>query len=639
MTRLIRLLPALAVLFLVACGRNEPFPPYDCTADVAAHYKKRADFFEFKTPADLPSGLEWKNGGDLPEIGDPRAKKGGTLHTFTTSFPSTFRFVGPDASSDFRTEHWDYIYMSIVLRHPNVDGWVPGVASEWAVSADKATIFLKIDPEARFNDGQPISTDDFFMTFYMMQSPHIQDPWYNDFYDKKEFNGVTRYDEKTFAIRLAQPRPDPLWYISDLQPSPRHFFKEFGKDFPERYQWKKAPGTGAYHIYPEGMVKGRSVTLTRVKDWWAKDRKHYRYRYNFDFIDYKIIGSPDKAFELFRQGQLDIFYFSYLNLPRFWHDKLDIPEFHNGYIEKAQFYNDYPRITRSIWMNCDKPGLDNKDVRKGIQHAMNIQKVIDVDFRGDVERMQTCVPGYGKFTPTTIKARPFDPAKAREYFKTAGYTKTGPDGILLNEAGKRLSFTISNPNPATERALLRLKQEAVPAGLELIIETGDMEQVFAKSHEKQHEMIIMGFGAAPPYPRFWEHFHSVNAWKMEDGKRKLVVNTNNITQTVNPEMDKIIDQHRAAQTEDEIQRLSWQLAEMVHEEACVVPCWETPYYRSAHWRWLRWPADFNVKMSREPREYAVDWLDEEVRAETMKAREEKRALPETELIFEQYRAK
>ena len=83
MTRLIRLLPALAVLFLVACGRNEPFPPYDCTADVAAHYKKRADFFEFKTPADLPSGLEWKNGGDLPEIGDPRAKKGGTLHTFS----------------------------------------------------------------------------------------------------------------------------------------------------------------------------------------------------------------------------------------------------------------------------------------------------------------------------------------------------------------------------------------------------------------------------------------------------------------------------------------------------------------------------------------------------------------------------
>ena len=72
------------------------------------------------------------------------------------------------------------------------------------------------------------------------------------------------------------------------------------------------------------------------------------------------------------------------------------------------------------------------------------------------------------------------------------------------------------------------------------------------------------------------------------------MNTNNVTQTFNPEMDKLIDQHRDAQTEEEIQRLSWELAELVHEDASTVPCWETPYYRMANWRWIRWPKDFSV---------------------------------------------
>ncbi len=628
------------LLGLAGCSRDDRFPPYDNSAEVDAYFKAHPDFYVFKTSADLPSGLVWEDGASLPDLGDTRAKKGGTYHYFDTSFPPTLRHVGPEASSSFRQEHWENTMTNLVLKHPNVDGWVPGVAEKWSVAPDRQTVYFKIDPAATFSDGVKITTDDFLMTFYVSNSPHVQDPYQNDYF-KKEFASFTKYDDQTFAIKLTGPKPDPLWKLYDTQPSERKFWREFGPDYAERYQWRKDPTTGPYEIYPDGVKFGRSITLNRVKNWWARDKKFYRNRFNFDYIEFKFIGSMDKAWEVFRQGQLDSFDFRILNLPKYWYDRCDIPEVHNGYIEKTQFYNIYPIITRGIWLNCSKPGLDNADVRRGLQHAFNIQKVIDIDFRGDLERMNTSAPGLGKYENPNIKAREYDTAKAREYFTKAGYTVAGGDGILANAAGQRLSFTLGNPNPAFNQLLLRLVQDAKKAGVEIKLENADMTLIFKKaSDEKTHEMTIMGFGAQPPYPDPHQNFHSVNAWKTgPDGKKQVVTNSNNICMIADPELDRLIDAQRSATTEDDIQKLSWQVQEKVHDLACVIPCWQTPYIRSVHWRWLRWPEDNNVKGTQEPRQFYVEWIDEDLKKETLEAMRSGKAFPEVEHVYDQYRVK
>jgi ABC-type oligopeptide transport system substrate-binding subunit len=58
--------------------------------------------------------------------------------------------------------------------------------NEWAVDgADGSTIYFRIDPDARWSDGRPITTDDFVFTFYFMRSPHLNEPWYNNYYSTK----------------------------------------------------------------------------------------------------------------------------------------------------------------------------------------------------------------------------------------------------------------------------------------------------------------------------------------------------------------------------------------------------------------------------------------------------------------------
>lgn len=631
-----RWLPLPCVLFLAGCSIQEDsrFPPYDNHAEVQAYWKSKPQFFQWKTPADLPADLKWENGADVPEFGDPRAKKGGTFHDWHPTFPPTFRFVGPDGNNTFRGQHRDNVEISLITRHLDEDVWIPGLAKEWAVAPDRKTVYFRLQDHLTYSDGQLIEVEDFFMTFFVMTSPHLKDPWYNDWY-QKEYAGITKFDSRTFSVTLPEPKPDPIWFAM-LPPCPRHFFREFGPDFPARYQWRICPATGAYVIDPDLLKRGRSITLRRVKDWWAKDLKHYRYIYNADFLEYKIIASPDKAFEMFRQGQFDYYL---AGLPRYWYDKAEIPEIYRGYIERHMFYNEYPQVSWGIRINESKPLLDNLDVRLGIHYAMNFQKVLEVDFRGDKTRMQSTVAGFGKFTNPDLRARPFDPAKAREHFAKAGFTQAGPDGILRNAAGQRLSFTLTTFNSSTTTPImLRLKEEAKKAGLEIRVEGLDTTQMYKKLDQKNHELGFAGFGARPPYPRFWDDYHSANAFRIgKDGKREIVTDTNNITQTADPALDPIIDQHRKAQTEEEVQRLSWQLAKLIEERACTIPAWESPFYRYLCWRWVRWPENGNARKSREPLDAYMFWIDEDLKRETKEASKSGRDFGEVLRVFDAYR--
>lgn len=625
-----------ACLGLPACSDSEDdrFPPYDNTAEVQAFWKSKPEFFQWKTTADLPPNLKWQNGADVPEFGDSRAKKGGTFHDYHPTFPPTFRFVGPDGNNTFRGQHRDNIEIGLITRHPDEDKWIPGMAKEWAISEDQKTVFYRLQDKLTFSDGTPIEVEDFFMTFFVMTSPNLKDPWYNDWYSK-EFASITKYDEHTFAITIPEAKPDPIWYAG-IPPMPRHFFKEFGPDYPARYQWRICPSTGAYSIDPNLVKRGRSITLARVQDWWARDLKHYRYVYNADFLEYKIISSQDKAFEMFRQGKFDYFM---AGLPRYWYDKAEIPEIYNGYIERHMFYNEFPQITWAIRINESKPPLDNLDVRLGIQYSMNFQKVIEVDFRSDKTRMQSTFSGFGQFTNPDLRARPFDPVKAREYFAKAGYTKSGPDGILVNDQGQRLSFALTTFNSATTTPImLRLKEEAKKAGLEINVEGLDPTQMYKKLDQKNHQLGFAGFGAMPPYPRFWDEYHSDNAFKTgKDGKREVVTDTNNITQTADPELDPLIIQHRKARTEEEVKELSWKLAKMIEDRACVIPAWESPFYRYLTWRWIRWPEKGNARKSREPMDAHMFWIDEDVKQETKDAMREGRSFGEVLRVFDAYR--
>jgi len=283
-------------------------------AQAQAFYAEHPEFFHFKTPDDIPANLAWEDGSELPEVGSSAAKKGGTFNTWMQDFPRTLRTVGPDSNGSFRGWILDNVSLGYAHRHPNVtelreDGflYLPALADRWALDRETKTVYIHLNPDAKWNDGQPITTDDALFSFFFYRSPHIRAPWYNNFYGTK-YAGITRFDAHTFALHFHALRPDIYSLALGLSPTPAHFYADFGEDFTERYQWRVAPSTGPYTIARDAdIAKGRSITLTRVKDWWARDLKHFRYRFNPDRIRITVIRDSAKAFEAFRKGDLDTY--------------------------------------------------------------------------------------------------------------------------------------------------------------------------------------------------------------------------------------------------------------------------------------------------------------------------------------------
>ncbi len=608
-------------------------------------------FFQFKTPADIPSDLTWEDGSDLPDLGSPEATKGGTLYLSLSDFPRTLRLVGPDSNGSFRTWILDDTRMGFANRHPtdtSIDSngnfrYFPGIAEKWAVSEDGKTVYVRINPAARYSDGEPITTDDMMFTFYFFQQSYIQAPWYNNNF-KRNYTSITKYDDHTFALTVPEAKPNVFSRTLELEPMPLHFYYEFGEDYVERYQWDFVPTSGPYVLTEDNLKKGRSITLTRNKDWWAKDLKFWRYRFNMDRVNLTVIRDTAKTFEAFKKGEIS---FAGLSLPEYFYEKLPPTDelVTKGYVHRAVFYNDTPRPTYGLWINSGRPLLNNQDVRVGINYASNWEKVITEYFRGDYSRMRTSADGYGEFTHPTLKARKFDVEKALASFSAAGFTERGPDGVLVNDNGERLSFTLSTGYEPLKDILTILREEALKAGLELRLEILDGTASWKKIQEKQHDIAFSAFNVgAEMYPRYWETYHSVNAYDvpwLPDGSvnpdRELKVQTNNLQSIANPELDKRIEAYRASDDVQEMQRLAFEMEEILYEDASFVPGFVVPFMRVAYWRWFQWPENFHVKLANSITQGHLFWIDQAKEKETRDARRSGQTFEMVDRVYDRYK--
>ena len=642
---------ALAALALAAgCGFEEEesampaadLPPVETPA-VDAYYASRPDFFVFKTIADLPADLHWQDGGHLPEIGSNEARKGGTEYASIQDFPRTLRTVGPDSNGSFRPWILDDTAVALGHRHPEAFEYYPGLAKEWAVALETKTVYVRLDPDARWSDGVPVTADDFLYMYYFFHSPLIMSPWYNNWYGT-QYTRITKFDDLTFAVTAAEAKPDLDARVLGHRPMPRHFFGDLTDDFVERYQWRFAPTTGPYVVRDEDIRKGRSIALTRNKRWWAKDKRFFRNRYNADRIVLTVVRDTAKRFEAFKRGDIDRFG---LNLAEYWYEKLpdSDPDVAAGYIHKVTFHNQRPRPTWGLWMNTSRPLLDNVDVRVGINHATNWQLVIEKFFRNDPRRMRTSSDGYGRFSHPTLRARPYDIDAALASFAKAGFASRGTDGILVNDAGERLAFTLSSGYESLKDVLTILKEEAARAGLDFRIEVLDSTAGWKKVQEKKHDIYFSAFNVGLElYPRFWETYHSVNAYDqafLEDGgvnpERKPKTQTNNLEVLALAEMDALIDAYRASDSADEMLALAHRMTQLHHDHASFVPGFVQDFYRLGFWRWVRFPEGFNHRHSNGAGQLFVHWLDPAAKEETKAAKAAGRTWPATVAVYDQYR--
>jgi len=563
----------------------------------------------------LPEKLTWYT--SRPGIfGSARAKQGGTFRGYIADYPDTFRTVGPNANGAYRS----YFLTSPQLVDINAETkqWMPALATDWSFSADGKSVYFKLAEDARWTDGQPITSADYTFMFDMMRSPNIQDPWYNEYYT----NQVT--DVKAFGdyvVRVTANVPlthDDLLYRVIISPRPKHFYSNgIQKDWVDTYQWTFEPTAGPYYL--DSYKKGESLTFRKVKDWWGYRYAYNRYRFNVDTLEFRVItGGNDIVRNYFYSGAID----TYVTIiPQEWADSDTRDPVKKGWVDRQ--YNFYVPLTgvSGIILNVRDPLFADVNVRRGLYYAINIQKMIDTTLRGEYSRYHNIglahVFGGYSFDDDTIRKPGFDPVKAGTLFDAAGYSKFGPDGIRMNAAGARLSFELLYQSPNHTERLSVLKEEARKAGVEIVLKLMQQEG-FTAVREKKFQAWWGGM-STDLYDDYWEYFHSVNADKTQ---------TNNFWGYKDPQMDKLLDAFRSESDLAKKAALDRQIQRKVDEAALVIPNYYVPYWRGAAWKWVRFPRwlsqkyhdDFYDPFSSTSGYVGYFWVDQDIQKEVTAAK-------------------
>ncbi len=367
----------------------------------------------------LPEGLVWETNNEDPIFSSPDAVMGGTITTYITSFPLTFRVVGPDAGNMYRGIILGN-QLSLTTIQPLTGKLIPVMATEWAYSDDMRTVYYKLNPLAEWSDGRPVTADDYMFALEFMRSEHIVDPWYNNHYTKEVLE-VKKYDDYTISITGATPKPKiDLHNYYGISAIPRHFHV-LDEKWVTDYNWKIEPNTGPYII--TDVENGKSITLSRKKDWWAGDLRYMKNRYNVDNVRIIVIRDDEIAFQHFLKGELDLYA---LLTPAFWHEKASGEVFDDGYVHKIWFYNEVPRSPFGFYLNQDKDVFKDKPMRYALAHSLNIDQLLTSVLRGDYQRLNTFHTGYGDYSNTEIRARQYNLDLAEKYFTEAGWGGAWP---------------------------------------------------------------------------------------------------------------------------------------------------------------------------------------------------------------------
>jgi microcin C transport system substrate-binding protein len=618
------LLPAASIAIYAADAGKSAAPDAAQTAPTDAP----AD----KGPVTLPKDIVWETANDEPLIGSEKAIRGGNLTVSIGAYPLTFRLMGPNNNDFFASWNRQFtIGFGLVMMHPVTDKFIPMLATHWSIQPDGKTIYFKLDPDAKWSDGEKITADDYVFTLEMMRSKFIVDPFMNT-YAEEYFESVDKIDDYTIRIVGKRASWRPLYDYS-LFPMPKHA-TVLDDTWVQRTNNEPPLAVGPYII--SDMKRGESVTFKRLPNWWGDKKRYFLGQYNFDTITLRVIP-PGRDLDYLRQGELDMMVEPSV---KNWHEIYTFPAVTNGWIRRARVFTDTPAGVGGFQMNLEAPIFQNRDFRTAMQYLINFDRLNKNLWYSEYFRVNSFFEGT-IFANPDVKARPFDPAKAREYLEKAGYhrppsvanqsalaklynvaygilfTRSDTDDILVNDRGEKASFTLLYPYKQLEREMTVIQQDFRRAGVDMRLQLLEPGAAFQRMLERKFEMGLVNMTSGYyPDPRQYLHTSFKNA-----------KNNNNFWGFGTQEVDDLIDVYE--KNLDPQARLDAmnKIDQIVHDEAFNIPFRTAPFMRLVYWDYVQFPEFYLPLRTQQYMDWFVYWIDPDKKAALEEAMRTNKAFP------------
>jgi peptide/nickel transport system substrate-binding protein len=270
------------------------------------------------------------------------------------------------------------------------------LAKDYEVSTDGLTYTFHLQPNVTFVDGSPLTSK--VIKFDVERRRAIdQGPAYM----VADVERVDTPDPLTVVMHLRRPVDPFLHFLASpygLKAISEKAIKahEEGDDWGQKWLADHCEGTGPYEL--SNVVRNQTYTMTAYEDYWGQDPY---------YTTVNILQIPSFTTQQLklRSGELDLM--THGMTP--------------NQIDQFRSDSNFQVITLpaiaflQIWMNPHNPPLDDIQVRKAVEMAVDRQKLLDQVY-GDSAKLTNSIDWAGTL-PTKYGGKytvPYDPEKAKQ---------------------------------------------------------------------------------------------------------------------------------------------------------------------------------------------------------------------------------
>jgi microcin C transport system substrate-binding protein len=523
---------------------------------------------------------------------NPDAPKGGEVSTAAIgSFDSFNPFIvrGSPAAASAR------VFESLLARSSDEpESAYAHIAAAIEVPDDHNSVTFEIRPEARFQDGHPIRSDDVVWTFNTLRAQGR--PFYRQYY--ADVDSVVADDplRVTFKFKTNQNR-ELAQILGEMPILPKHWWE--GRDFTKPLT--EIPlGSGPYRIARFEM--GRTIVLERVRDYWGAKLPTALGLANFDTIRTEYYRDATVALEAFKAGQVD---WRIENSAKNWATAYDFPAMDKKLVKKDSIPVHLPTGMQGFAMNTRRAVFADPRVRAAIAEVFDFEWMNKNLFYDSYTRTSsyfsnsdfasTGLPDgdelkilekYRDKLPKEVFTKPFKLSvtdgsgnnraglrRALDMLAPAGWKIV--DRNLVNAAGQRLSFEILLADPSMERIALPYKQRLEQLGVDVRVRTVDPAQYQRLMDSFDFDMTVDTIGQSSSPGNEQMEFWSCAASKSEGSENKMGI--------CDPVVDALVADILAAHDRASLIAATRALDRVLLAGNYIVPHWHLARVWIAYW--------------------------------------------------------
>ncbi|XKI10815.1 Glutathione ABC transporter substrate-binding protein [Sporosarcina sp. ANT_H38] len=307
---------------------------------------------------------------------------------------------------------YEKVYETLIIPDEDMKPQ-PHLATEWS-QLDDITWEFKLREGVKFHDGTPFTADAVKKTFDRLLDPKVGSPQASKLGMIKE---VEVKDDYNVVFHLTKPYAPLLSILASNEGSIMN--PTMLESTPELLQ-KEANGTGPFMF--EEWKSGQYVKLKANPDYWGTAVK-------ISGVEFRVVPEDTTRLGMIERGEA--------------HIMSQIPVNEIQRIESS----DNMKLLRNeglgvefVGFNVQKAPVDNLLVRQAISHAIDREAILsgvfnDVGFLG-TSTMSSKVFGYSD----QLVPYPYDPEKAKELLKEAGYENGLKLTLLTADRAERISL-------------------------------------------------------------------------------------------------------------------------------------------------------------------------------------------------------